>query len=203
MRAGSDSGTAVGSRQTDWQGRGQTFSFPPSEALLPQISISIKPRLLPGDTRSRGLGGRSRGSSLPPVVSVKRRVVMPPRCLPSAALDSPHLRGAARGFLQAARQFFQPWLSCTCTWWCHCLFATPKNAIDLHAKKTYKGLALQVDASLKHPRSHAALQIGCRSMLPHPHYATAQIRSLQTGNQTHTVSGEFQHFRWKMKVVSK
>lgn len=108
MRAGSDSGTAVGSRQTDWQGRGQTFSFPPSEALLPQISISIKPRLLPGDTRSRGLGGRSRGSSLPPVVSVKRRVVMPPRCLPSAALDSPHLRGAARGFCRQLDSFSRP-----------------------------------------------------------------------------------------------
>lgn len=203
MRAGSDSATAVGSRQTDWQGRGQTFSFPPSEALLPQISISIKPRLLPGDTRSRGLGGRSRGSLLPLVVSVKRRIVMPPRCLPSAALDSPHLRGAARGFCRQLDSFSSPGCPARARDGATVSLSHPKMQLIYTQKKTYKGLALQVEASLKHPRSDAALQKGCRSMLPRPHYATAQIRSLQTGNQTHTVSGEFQHFRRKMKVVSK
>lgn len=191
MRAGSDSGT-VGSRQTDWQGRGQTFSFPPSEALLPQISISIKPRLLPGDTRSRGLGGRSRGSSLPPVVSVKRRVVMPPRCLPSAALDSPHLRGAAGGLCRRLDSFSSP--GCPARARDGATVSSPHPKMQLiYTQK--EAIQRSRTSSLKHPRSDATLQIGCRSMLPRPHYATAQIRSLQTGNQTRTVSGEFQHFR--------
>lgn len=70
-------------RQTDWQGE-RDVSFP-SEALLPEISISIT-RSPPGRHPARSLGGRSRAPSLPAVVSVKRRIVMPLRRLPSAAL---------------------------------------------------------------------------------------------------------------------